>query len=465
VLGHAGGERISVGEKKFLRDLFRRTWEMELLLSGAVLFVLFRIPPVVDQAYLRWDAIASNANFMAGFFLWYYGKLILYSLIGAFTLHLVVRAVWVGFLGLASVFPRGVNWEEMKQGPYVKAEMRRRFPSMRVLIRRADALASVLFALSFSIVGIFVWSIIALALISLLAWPISVLTGWERDPIFWTLFIVGNLVLAVPALLDRFLGDRLDPDGALVGYVRKSARWSWYAAAQPLYVPVWATVGTNIKSRAFAIASPMYIVLLLTAFLVADMFVPEGLVRADGGSFFPDEAEAGLMLPEFYEDQPAMERMRNDLPSIPTDVVRAPVVRVFLPYRPRRQDELMEERCNGAVSLRPDGFRFRPRSTRPTDAGEVEATARCFGELYRVSLDGEPVSFENAQFARRSPFDQPGIALFVDLRSSRPGFHELRIEQLDYTLTEEEAEDREADARQPDAEGRVWEVYTIPFWN
>ena len=48
--------------------------------------------------------------------LYQYVKLILYTLISCFILHLCTRAYWVGLIGLETVFPHGVRWEDTPTG-------------------------------------------------------------------------------------------------------------------------------------------------------------------------------------------------------------------------------------------------------------------------------------------------------------------------------------------------------------
>src|SRR3954469_2837672 len=87
------------------------TWELELLISGAVLFALFQIPPVLNGFFARIEPHATTAVMSALLFVELYLKAIVYALIASFVVHLIGRAYWVGLVGLHSVFPKGVRWE------------------------------------------------------------------------------------------------------------------------------------------------------------------------------------------------------------------------------------------------------------------------------------------------------------------------------------------------------------------
>jgi len=93
------------------------TWELELLISGAVLFALFQIPTQLTAFFARLEPHATSTMMSVLLLGQLYMKAILYALIASFVVHLVARAYWVGLVGLQSVFPKGVRWENFKSGP------------------------------------------------------------------------------------------------------------------------------------------------------------------------------------------------------------------------------------------------------------------------------------------------------------------------------------------------------------
>ena len=93
------------------------TWELELLICGAVLFALFQIPPVLNSFFAHIEPHATTTMLSAILLVQIYVKAIVYALTASFVVHLVARAYWVGLVGLHSVFPNGVKWENFKAGP------------------------------------------------------------------------------------------------------------------------------------------------------------------------------------------------------------------------------------------------------------------------------------------------------------------------------------------------------------
>ncbi|MEI2419417.1 hypothetical protein V6O07_04020, partial [Arthrospira platensis SPKY2] len=127
--------------------LRERTDEIELVISGLTTLALFTLPgwlfeSLSDRLTHLSEPLAYGASFV----------LVLITglcyLLGAFfVLHLLTRAYWIGLIGLKTVFPRGIDWSRTPGiGPLTQAHYRVHLPDLKTAIRRADQLASSLFA-------------------------------------------------------------------------------------------------------------------------------------------------------------------------------------------------------------------------------------------------------------------------------------------------------------------------------
>ena len=123
--------------------LHARTYEMELLVSGAVVLGLLQLPPVVRAAFARFRAGLEDGGLRlvvgAG---QSYVVFVLYVLIGTFVLHLVMRAYWIGLLGLESVFEQGIRWDRLQKsiGPLTLRTYRERVGTLAHAVDRIDDL-------------------------------------------------------------------------------------------------------------------------------------------------------------------------------------------------------------------------------------------------------------------------------------------------------------------------------------
>src|SRR3954470_4301452 len=104
-------------EMKEAGQLTSPTWELELFLSGAFVFAMFQLPGLIEHVFTRIQPHATETVYLVVFDLSLYAKAIAFTLIAMFVVHLVTRAYWVALMGLHSVFPRGIKWDELKVGP------------------------------------------------------------------------------------------------------------------------------------------------------------------------------------------------------------------------------------------------------------------------------------------------------------------------------------------------------------
>lgn len=76
---------------------------MELLISGAVVFGLIHLPPIIERISISFLAGLEGNLRLMGVLGQVYLQLVLYGLIAVFVLHLAMRGFWIGLLGLEGV--------------------------------------------------------------------------------------------------------------------------------------------------------------------------------------------------------------------------------------------------------------------------------------------------------------------------------------------------------------------------
>src|SRR5687767_652111 len=71
------------------------TWEIEMLLSGAVVFALMQVPGALDSTFDRLFLRLDGTFGIAALLVYSYTKAIVYALILTFLFHLAARAYWI----------------------------------------------------------------------------------------------------------------------------------------------------------------------------------------------------------------------------------------------------------------------------------------------------------------------------------------------------------------------------------
>lgn len=433
--------------RRSVAEIQARTWEVELLISGALIFALLQAPDIVDRWYLRLEPrLGGDADYLL-FFAYYYVKLVVYTGAATFLLHLATRAYWVALLGLATAFPDGVRWEKLDSGPIGKALYRRRLGPIDEVIARADRIGSSIFTFGLLLCVLFVMSVVAVFAIRLVAQPLGALFG---IPVKAVVISVGIVVLIPPiaaALIDKRWGARLDERRGVGRAVSAIVRFYYAAALMPLLGPLQLTLLTNVRKR---VLLPMFAFALfgVVALFVADLFVLRDRVDVGNAAYVPLNAGARGIDPRFYDDLRRDALLYSSLPSIPGDVIRSPYLRLFLPYDADRDDELVADRCPDLTPHRTGALRTGRRPDPPADS-VLDRTVACVAAIWTVRLDGQPVDVRY-DFYVHPDTDTPGLVTYLPMAPLEPGRHVLDVEKA---MTEEEIEDE-----------RPRKTYFIPFY-
>lgn len=414
-----------------------RTWEMELLLSGATVFGVLQVPPWLDGWFYLWFASGSTEVGMMVLPLWIYAKLSLLTLAGTFILHLALRAHWVALIGLDSVFPGGIRLERLEvQGP-----LRRRLlagqPSIGQRIERADDAASTVFGVGIGLAMVMLapFVLVSLALTVLLALELAGMREWKLA-LALGLLALGLAPGLLANVLDAQVGHRLAPDGraaALLTRVLKAydrvglggqatntllALFSSHVGRRPAALLIGAvfTVGSALVMAQFATD-------------VGQMLVGDYEALPADRSDAPD-----LVFREHYASLRGHARSPVPVPFIPDRVSKDPYLELFVPYRPSRHGPALQKACPGVIAANRSGEAPRP-------------ALDCLARLLDIRLDGRPVGVP-LEASTDPVTGVRGVLLMIPATGLSPGRHELTIERI-------------ANSRKT---GPALKPHRIPFW-
>ncbi len=395
------------------------TWELEMLVSGAVLFGLLQLPPILSDALTRLAPRLGGRAFLLTFEAYMLVKAMLYALIAGFLLHLASRAYWVALVGLDSVFPRGIRWERAGVGPVTRDVLRARLVPLPVRIERIDNFASVIFAGAFGVVFILLGGLVLVAVLAALAWIVT--HALRRDGAFSYVFsgLVAVLLIAplVAYALDRRLGDRLARESGRARFIRAVVLFNYRLQGMAIHGPITQTLVTNVRKR---IAWPAMMLLIVGAVAagMVDVLISRNVLRLDGLGTLPLSG-AGVLNYRYYADQRTGDDRFSGAPFIQSDVLRDPYVRLFVPYVPARDDPGVMNECPAARALGSVG------------AGSESARLNssllaCLGRLRAVSLDGRPVD-PDFRFSTDPQSGLRGLLGYVSVDGLGKGRHVLLV--------------------------------------
>lgn len=445
------------------------TWEIEMLLSGAVVFALLQVPGSLDAAFDRLFLRLDGTLGVAALLVYSYAKAIVYALILTFITHLAARAYWIALVGVDSVFPDGPKWHRSKLGAIARETLERRVVPPRDLIGRADDRCSLIFASGILLVLFALFSLLATAVLGGIAFAISELAfdGAHFAIIILVLASLFSIPSAVAMFVDRLRGDRLDRAGL-------PARMIAWANAAGFRVPVLRHALPLLYTLSSNRPTQRVYVLLVVAmlgilyFVMGEVLVRREVVKFDMYAFLPDQPTSYALDPDHYEDrrEPASAAM---LPYIQSEIVSGPYVRLFVPYLAERHEPGIRRSCPGIEPLSAKHFRMRGRE-RLDDARSLQ-TLDCFQRMLAIELDGERTDLA-LHFGSDARSGQRGVIAMIPASRLEPGRHVVALTRPPRSRdapanpgTDElpaSGESRAGTERTEMARGEL--RYEIPFW-
>jgi hypothetical protein len=227
--------------------------------------------------------------------------------------------------------------------------------------------------------------------------------------------------------VDKVWGAKMDPDGRGARVLRRVLRYGAVANGSALFGPIFMTLFTNLRR---AVMLPIFYgaVFFALAMGMADLIGRMKGFGAGGSRFIPDDMDLRGIENAYYESS----REPGDpttVPTIQSDIVTEPYVRLFIPYLPDRHDPWMVRSCPGARPLRSAGLHVLA-SGAPTP-GEDSSAARtlgCLARLHAVAVDGTPRPELAFRFYSHPKTGRDGIITYIPTAGLAAGPHTITVQ-------------------------------------
>ena len=418
-----GNDSQPPGSRIAFERLRERTDELELIISGLLAFALLTVPGRI------FDSWAANAIHVEGLFEYalQFGFIVSaglsYALGFAFIVHMAIRGYWIGLIGLKSNFPAGIRWERVPfMGAVTRAFYQQRIGDLGNTIDQADRAASILFAMTILFALTMAWvGVLAVVMILLGGTIGSTFRGGEQATRIVLVAAYFGFIIAglAPVVLEKLIARREaagKPSPVLRRTVRGLLRGLGLLIPQRLIAPVQLTLQSNLNGRGFM---AVYIVVIALAMLIggAQVFNSALFAMINRYDVLTTEAVDHGMLSAHYESLRSEHDVLLHYPMIPADRIAEADLRLFIPHQPKRDNPLARERCTALA----DG-----RNTAEGEAAATQARA-CIASLWRVTLDGKPLSLDDFVPIERRDLGLRGLVGYIPIGALPPGRHDLRL--------------------------------------
>lgn len=417
---------------EWLRNMAEKTWNLELIISGAATYMSSHLPRLTDQGFYffldnlnREQDIKKTAMPLLAYC---FSKIIAWVLPPTFLCHFIMRAFWAGLVGLHTVYPAGIDYENL---PGYRGKARelfeKRFGTLAGYILRLDRFCNQMFAFAFTIVlfamGLSIIYLFIFVFTNLI--PQFLGDEWQSAGSAWInslFFGIAILMLAAQLILQRVDRERYP---RLVEWSTKVLTTMPGFVLPFIYKPVnylTMTFSSNISKGRFYTRMTVVSILVMVTFAVV-FFNVSYTVRNANPYFLQDYFGAYRNEYSFNETHYQSLTGENERPAsvtIPDEVVEGPYLKIFVTY-PKSWDQTLQKTCSLPENL-PDSLDKRQKRTM-LDSMRIG----CLSNAVRLQINDSVYQNTEWQFAIHPQASVPGIQAMVSTRGFKSGKNMITV--------------------------------------
>ncbi|GAB3015324.1 carbohydrate-binding protein [Spirosoma pulveris] len=433
-------------QQEKLRELTTQSWNLELVISGAALFGILQLTDLFDQAYdyLRYNFMSQEQGVQTLLSSLAYSmmKATCYVLFGAFLINFVMRAFWVGLVGLLAVYPSGIHYDRIPfTTPYAQKKMADEMGPLDRYILRLDQRCNIVFAIAFLFVLLLFFVAIAYLLILLIysvLRPALTPEIWQivkiGASVFFGLYVLASIVLSLPKV-------RATPTGTAWQYrlmtVSKLMYWGMHRPFLFITNTFYSHLPYQKILRTMAMVVVVFFVLFMTEYASDLARTDRRISTFNRRHLYTARVDSLFVNPTAYDNQLA-EDAYVDVAAIQADVIREPFIRLYIAY-PKALDTLLTR-----LAPEPKWNDTLPRTEKRRLIAEWSNQQT--NRLVRISVNDSLYANPDLLFTRRGSLEQRGWQTVLIPSNLKTGKNTLRI------------------ALQADSLAKPEELITIPFW-
>jgi len=370
---------------KWLRRLERESWQAELLVSGVALFGCLQLPNLLYSLADFMLNILPIEQYFVGHVICFANLLAVAFLTAFFFFHFVLRAYWIGLIGLNSVFPEGHKTESKMYSPLYTERFVKLLTPIKDSIISIDKMASTQFAGAFALLLMYGAGSITM-LVGLITY--NLVNDFIPPIVFkillWVigLVFIASIPINILALNKKFRFHK----GIQTGYYY-SALVIGYFSSTFLFKPVYSILYT-FSSNAKSVKSSF---LFLPYFLVALFICIYHLERSNIATLRDTSVYAKKerkQIPVYAKHYSVNYRADETifLPTIPTEIITEKITKLFIPIL-RNEDSILKKFCGEYVKN--DSLNiFKNQDL------ERDFERKCYPNYHSISINNQPYSGE-----------------------------------------------------------------------
>ncbi|WP_338868206.1 hypothetical protein WBJ53_16910 [Spirosoma sp. SC4-14] len=418
---------LTPDEQTKLRELTNQSWNLELAISGVAMFAILQWPDALDSAfsYIQYNFLSGREDFVGRIPAMAYSmfKAATYVLFAAFLANFIMRAFWIGLVGLQAVFPAGIQYDRLPMSTgYTQKRLAEELGPIDRYILWLDKRSNVLFALAFQVAIIMftvaIMYILALGLYVFIQPNVPGPVWLILNTVINVFFFGGSLLLPILSL-ERF---RDNPKASLLHYRLTKIFQNVYMGVYRPMSYITNTFLSNIPRKKLTRTYLVFYGLFMVIFMIE--FTHDQLQGQNRTSFlnrrhlFTARVDSLYINPANYDNQrPADSYV--DAASIQADIIREPYLKLFIAY-PKALDTLLTKMAKEPEW--PDSL------SRPARRQQYAVwSSQQVNKLVQITVNDSVMAQPGLFFTQAGPLEQKGWQTVLVPGNLRIGYNLLRI--------------------------------------
>lgn len=428
--------------KKLLQKLQEESWQLELIISGFAIFGLFTIYDPLAQSLADADDNQQIYKFVISIVALISCAILIFNLV----LHVLLRGLWIGALGLRYV-SGDIDYDELKYSEKFTKYLKKRVGSFDRYIATLENYCSIIFAISFLLIFYVLaitFTVLTIAFTANYVLDSDWLPGWISKGIGipFMLFIVFGMFITFFDFVT--LGSLKKKQW--ISKIYFPVYWVFsFITLSFLYRPlVYNFLDHKFGRRLSVVLVPFYIVILI---LSSMKYQSSNYLKSDLDS---SDIIANI---ENYEDQLIDSEVFTGNVTIPSKVIKDSYLKIFLPYSETVEDRVFAlnpglKPDKDIRGLKTDVVKINTNNgSRSRRDSLTKVYIETVGKIYSIRIDSIP--FESDFILSQNFREEIGFETYINLDSIPSGKHLLKINRM----------------RIRNNDTTYWIVDRIPFWH
>ncbi|MCU0436321.1 MAG: hypothetical protein MUC49_00300 [Raineya sp.] len=411
--------------KKWLEEISEQSWNPELIISGFAIYATFSLPKIIQEAF---NTYTVNYQINEGM-----GNAMMPALISAilisasqilsiaFIVHFILRGFWVGFLGVISVYPKGIDFNRITvYGDYGKEKLKSKMQNLDVLADKLDKAASIVFALAIMIILQLI-SICLMYFLFIIIYNIfQNLLGKVLYAKYENLLLFAFLTLVmIPTTSVIILGQKRFKNHPKYG------KWHYHFAAsfQKIFLPFFGdhiqslllTFNSTVSHKRINIIN-IFVGIGFMFMMGFNLFSLLGTSPFKLHHFYTSYTRETFLLNYYYENQRPSDKPRTF--TIQSDIITEPYVRLFIAYH-KKHDDFLDSLCKKPID-------DKKKSKYENRVYQDEQKLECLKNAYQIRLNDSTFAKNEFMFYEFDD-DNKGVMMYIPSKICKKGRNQLKV--------------------------------------